>query len=73
MSVWIAAVVAEGYQHQAELDPFPLHSGCNEEGKMLLPDELCKCYVMGHPASRLSAHDSRSTASQSLSITELTV
>ncbi|KAE8446305.1 hypothetical protein EG329_012052 [Mollisiaceae sp. DMI_Dod_QoI] len=38
MPVWVAAVVAKGYQHEAELDPFP--SGCSRDCKKFLPDEL---------------------------------
>ncbi|TVY37674.1 hypothetical protein LSUB1_G005727 [Lachnellula subtilissima] len=56
MSVWVAAVVAKGYQHEAELDPFP--SGCSWDCKKFLPDELCKCYIMGYPAPRLPADES---------------
>ena len=69
MSVWVAAVMAKGYQQEAELDPFP--SGCSWDCKKFLPDELCKCYIMGYPAPRLPADESRFTHSRNLPITQL--
>lgn len=71
MSVWFTAVVAKGYQHEAELDPFPFHSGCVWDCKRFLPDMLCECYIMGYTAPPSLAHESRFHSSQNLSITQL--
>ncbi|KAK9327061.1 hypothetical protein V1520DRAFT_284147 [Lipomyces starkeyi] len=59
MSLWVAAVVAKGYQQEAELDPF--RAGCSWHCKTFLPDELCQCDVMGYPAPRLPADESSHT------------
>ena len=57
MSLWVAAVMAKGYQQEAELDPF--RAGCSWHSKPFLPNELCQCDVMGYPAPRLPANESR--------------
>ncbi|KAK9312408.1 hypothetical protein V1524DRAFT_449704 [Lipomyces starkeyi] len=56
MSVWVAAVVAKGYQYEAELDPF--RSWWIWYCKKRLPNELCKCDIMGYPAPPLPTDES---------------
>lgn len=57
MPLWIAAVVAKGYQQEAELDPF--RARCSWHCKTFHSDELCQCDVMGYPTPRLPADESR--------------
>jgi hypothetical protein len=69
MSVWVAAVVAKGYQYEAELDLF--QPGWIWGRKKCLPGKLCKCDIVGYPASPLSTDESRLTLSQNSPITQL--
>lgn len=69
MSLWVAAVMAKGYQQEAELDPFC--AACSWHCKTFLSDKLCQCELMGYPAPRLPADESRFTPSRTLPVTLL--